>query len=92
MKRLIVITMLLAFLGFSCRSGKDVNIHVDHSKEKNQFKNFSNIYAKVNKYQAAKENILYEKGASSKIGNTVKKAGKIIRKNDKTSQLKFVIG
>lgn len=38
MKRLIIITMVLAFLSFSCRSGKDTNIHVDHAKEKDKFK------------------------------------------------------
>lgn len=44
MKRLIVITMVLAFVGFSCRSGKDLNIHVDHSKEKNQYKKSDKKY------------------------------------------------
>jgi len=38
MKRLIIIASVLVFVSFSCRSGKDINIHVDHSKEKDQFK------------------------------------------------------
>ena len=50
MKRLIIISFaLLAFLSFSCRSGKDVNIHVDHSKEKDQFKKPAKKKYKKNK-------------------------------------------
>lgn len=38
MKRLFIIALVLAFIVSSCRSGKDINIHVDHAKEKDQFK------------------------------------------------------
>lgn len=38
MKKLILITSVLAFLAVSCSIIKDNNIYVDHSKEKDQFK------------------------------------------------------
>ncbi|HPE55888.1 MAG TPA: hypothetical protein PK904_05800 [Bacteroidales bacterium] len=38
MKKLILIFSLLAFIGVSCRSGKDNNIYVDHAKEKDHFR------------------------------------------------------
>lgn len=41
MKRLLIITLALAFITFSCRSGKDNNIYVNHAKEKEQFKTHS---------------------------------------------------
>lgn len=49
MKRLVIIAMVLAFTAFSCRSGKDNNIHVNHAKEKDQFKKSSD-----NKYKTKK--------------------------------------
>ena len=42
MKRLIIISLTLVFLAGACRSGKDNNIYIDHSKEKNQFQKKSN--------------------------------------------------
>ncbi|MCF8369329.1 MAG: hypothetical protein K9G76_09830 [Bacteroidales bacterium] len=38
MKKLILLLSLLVFLATSCKVYKDNNIHVDHSKEKDQFK------------------------------------------------------
>lgn len=39
MKRLIIIILAFAFLGFSCgTTTKTNNIHVSHSKEKDQYK------------------------------------------------------
>jgi hypothetical protein len=45
MKRLIIAALALALLAGACRAGKDNNIYIDHSKEKNQFqKKNSNRY------------------------------------------------
>ena len=41
MKKLLAILVLLAFLAPSCRSGKDLNIHVDHAKEKKKYQKSS---------------------------------------------------
>jgi len=38
MKKLILLTLVLAYLAVSCRIIKDNDIYVDHSKEKDQFK------------------------------------------------------
>lgn len=38
MKKLIILFMALAFITVSCRTTKTNNIHVSHSKEKDQFK------------------------------------------------------
>jgi hypothetical protein len=48
MKKLILLVSVLAFIGVSCRTNKDNNIHVDHAKEKDQFK-------VSNKYKPAKK-------------------------------------
>ncbi len=37
MKRLIIAALALALLAGACRTGKDNNIYIDHSKEKNKF-------------------------------------------------------
>jgi len=50
MKRLIILTLALAFLTFSCNTTKDNNIHVDHSKEKDQFKTHTDKKYKTKKH------------------------------------------
>jgi hypothetical protein len=38
MKRIILLTLVLAYLAVSCSVIKDNNIYVDHSKEKDKYK------------------------------------------------------
>ena len=38
-----------AFIAFSCRSGKDLNIHTNHAKEKDQYKKTSDKKYKTKK-------------------------------------------
>lgn len=38
MKRILILSIMMAFLACSCRSGKDINIHVNHAKEKDTYK------------------------------------------------------
>jgi len=58
MKRLILAISVLAFLACSCRSGKDLNIYVDHSKEKNKYQTASS----KKKYKSAKKCPSWKKG------------------------------
>ena len=51
MKRLIIITLALAFVTFSCRTNKDNNIHVNHYKEKDQYKKPADKKYKTKKKQ-----------------------------------------
>jgi hypothetical protein len=41
-KKLLILIFLFGFLASSCRSGKDLNIHVDHSKEKKTYQKPAN--------------------------------------------------
>lgn len=54
MKKLLILSIVMAFLAFSCKTSKDNNIYVDHAKEKNQYKSSSKKYKstkRVNKTQ-----------------------------------------
>lgn len=40
-KKLLILIFLFGFLASSCRSGKDLNIHIDHAKEKKTYQKSS---------------------------------------------------
>jgi hypothetical protein len=60
MKRLLIIIFALSFLTFSCRTIKTNNIHVSHSKEKDQFKKPADSkYTKSSKSSKKKKKTYY---------------------------------